>query len=274
MHSVSALSHDSMSGRATGSVGLHKAAQFIAGRFKEAGLSIVSGNNGYFSNYQIKVNGIDSLITSSNIVGGLKGKISPDTIVIFSAHYDHIGHIKGRSSKDTVFNGANDNASGTALLIELAKYYRSRNDNRYTILFVAFTDEEIGLVGSRQFVTRLDKTKVHAVINFDMVGRPINSNYRFAMVIGEYAQKAVSILNRELGSKKKFFIRDQFPYESLMYRMDHYSFPHYKNCFSIITSSPNDKYYHRLTDEFDTIDFPFLLMTTQNVAAACVAYTK
>jgi len=84
-----------------------------------------------------------------NVMGALKGNESADSIVVFSAHYDHIGMDQpGYYVEDSVYNGANDNASGVSTIIELAKYYSALKGNKYTILFIAFSGEEMGLLGS------------------------------------------------------------------------------------------------------------------------------
>src|SRR5690606_5205257 len=83
----------------------------------------------------------------NNIVGIIPGKSRKDEFIIFSAHYDHIGIIP-TLSKDSIANGADDNASGVAAIIELAKYYAKENDNERTLIFAAFNAEEIGGFGS------------------------------------------------------------------------------------------------------------------------------
>ena len=91
------------------------------------------------------------------------------------------------------------------------------------------------------------------------------------MKVGEYDRGTFKKLNSRIIPKTKFFIPDRYPYEHLMYRMDHASFLHHKNCFSFVTSL-GGKYYHTPKDEIQTIDFEFLLKTTQNIAAACIEY--
>ncbi|HMJ47437.1 MAG TPA: M20/M25/M40 family metallo-hydrolase, partial [Ferruginibacter sp.] len=265
----------SMKGRFTSSRGANNSAAFIAKRFQHIGLSPIAGNDGYYSFYSIRIESESFL--AKNVVAGIKGKTSPDTIVIFSAHYDHIGFIPkdvDHVLKDSIYNGANDNASGVATMIELAKYYKAKNKNRYTLVFVAFSGEETGLNGSRDFAAKLDKKKVHAVINFDMVGRPVAENKKYAMVIGENSYFVNKLLNKQLLNKKNFFVRDQFPYYDLISRSDHASFPHYSNAISIMCTAPYDIYYHKVGDELETIDFEFLFTTTTNIARACEVFIQ
>jgi Zn-dependent M28 family amino/carboxypeptidase len=270
-NSVSALAHDSMGGRGNGSREILLAATYIATRFKEAGLSPVAGVDGYFFPYTFKT--LYGRLNEVNVIAALKGKISPDTMVIFSAHYDHLGRFSYNNNTDNIYNGANDNASGVATLFELAKYYKAKNDNRYTILFAAFSGEELGLWGSKQFASELKRKLVHAVINFDMLGRPMPEKPDKAMVVGNNSSRIIKKLNKQLGPERSFFIRDQYLSQQLLIRSDHASFSHFKTSFSIMCTSPYDRYYHTVDDEIYTIDYAFLRQTIVNIARACEVYT-
>jgi aminopeptidase YwaD len=104
---------------------------------------------------------------TQNIIAYQKGTSKADSIVVFSAHYDHLGSF----GKNTIFYGANDNASGISMLLELATYY-SQNPPTFTVVFMAFGAEELGLLGSKYFVENplfgLEKIKI--LINLDLVG--------------------------------------------------------------------------------------------------------
>lgn len=106
---------------------------------------------------------------SRNVIGYIPGKSKPDSVIAITAHYDHLG----RMGKNTLFPGANDNASGVALLLNLVKYY-SQPENRpaYSILFIAFAGEEAGLKGSHYFVENPLKplSKFKFLINLDLTG--------------------------------------------------------------------------------------------------------
>lgn len=275
-HTLSALSNDSMKGRLTTTPETVKAANFIAARFEAAGLKTMAGNENYFSFYPVKFEGSSSSVDAINVLGAIRGTESPDTSVIFCAHYDHVGVYRQVSTyaKDSVFNGANDNASGVALLIELAKYYSALGANRYTLVFIAFSGEELGLLGSSYIASHIDQSYIHAVINFDMVGRPIDKWTKKCMVIANEPKPLVKQLNAEINSRKDFFITDQYPEEGLFYRSDHYSFQKVKNRIFFTASSPRDMYYHTIHDELKTIDFDFLLTTTKNMANACKIFLK
>lgn len=104
---------------------------------------------------------------AENICGLVKGTAQPDSIVVFTAHYDHLGGM----GSTTYFPGANDNASGVSFLLSMAKYYAA-NPAPYTMAFICFAGEEAGLIGSKYFTENplVDLSKIRFLINIDMVG--------------------------------------------------------------------------------------------------------
>jgi Peptidase family M28 len=273
-YSIATLSNDSMKGRLTGTTQAKNAAIFIANQFKNAGLKPLAGNDKYFSYYSSVFDKMP--FEAINVIGALQGNRSADTIVILSAHYDHIGtrQFNTYDQSDSIFNGANDNASGVAAIIELAKYYSLLKENKYTTLFIAFSGEELGLLGSADVAATINLSFVNAVINFDMIGRPISNWTKKCMVIAQNVKPILKKLNSKIYPDKNFFIADRFPDENLFKRTDHYSFRKVKNCFSLSTTSPKDEYYHTVKDEINTIDFDFLLSTTRKIALACEIFIK
>lgn len=173
------LASDKMKGRGTGSKELDKAARYIERHFKKYGL-VPMGSERYrqpFTATVRRVVVVDSVRKASNLVGFLDND-APYTIII-GAHYDHLGMGRQGSSLDSlpegkIHNGADDNASGVAGLLELARHF-SQNDRKepYNFLFIAFSAEELGLLGSRHFVENpsLPLGQVHFMLNMDMIGR-------------------------------------------------------------------------------------------------------
>jgi aminopeptidase YwaD len=102
-----------------------------------------------------------------NVMGGIKGTVNPDSIVVFTAHYDHLGAM----GEETFFPGANDNAGGVALMLGMAKKF-AQNPPPYTVVFIAFAAEEAGLVGSKYFVEHplIDLKRISFLINLDLMG--------------------------------------------------------------------------------------------------------
>jgi hypothetical protein len=259
---VSALAHDSMQGRRSGTNENIHAGIYIAKQFKEIGLSSIASIGGFGDKvvYNKEFYGY-------NIIGVLNGKDSMkrDSLVIFSAHYDHIGGS---------YNGANDNASGTAALMALAKYYTILNNNAYTLLFVAFTGEEFGLVGSKVFVAEMKTKLIKVNINLEMLGRPdgrearpyiyssLNNNFR------KLLNKNLTASNKD--NPKNFFIENPYPEQNLERRSDHFSFnQRYVPAFTIMLTAPTDIHYHQVTDELQTLDFDIMYKVVQSIALAC-----
>lgn len=173
------LASDAMNGRGTGSPENASAAQYIENQFRRYGLKPL-GTTGFRQSFTAKVRRVvvpDSLRPAENVIGFLDNG-APYTIVV-GAHYDHLGMGRQGSSLDSlpqgkIHNGADDNASGVAGLLELARYYAgNRKKEPYNLLFMAFGAEELGLQGSRYFLN--NPTLPLATLNFmvcmDMIGR-------------------------------------------------------------------------------------------------------
>jgi Zn-dependent M28 family amino/carboxypeptidase len=160
------LSADDMQGRRVATPGGEKARAYVVERFKASG--ILPFGASYESPFAIagggRTGGTET--TGVNVVGRIEGRNTSRYIVI-TAHYDHIGVRNGE-----VFNGADDNASGTAALFALAKYFSTRKPAN-SLLFVAFDAEEGGLRGARAFVAKPPVPAESLIINLnmDMIGR-------------------------------------------------------------------------------------------------------
>lgn len=178
------LADDKLKGRATGTESEKKAAEYIANRFKELFVQ-AKGTDGFYQDFSfkpkthpheaIKFNtNQDGSITGRNVLGYIDNKAK--NTVIIGAHYDHLGFGGDgslyRDSIAEVHNGADDNASGVAVMLSLAKKLMKGNINN-NYLFIAFSGEEMGLLGSNYFVKNptIDLSKVNYMINMDMVGR-------------------------------------------------------------------------------------------------------
>jgi hypothetical protein len=178
------LASDAREGRGVGTSGLDAAAEYLAREFARIGLT-QPGPDGFFQPLTVDSTAPGALHSGlggarvKNVVGILAGRGSlAGQVVVVGAHYDHLGR-GGAGSLDpdstgVIHNGADDNASGTAALLETARLLRGRvGGHRRTVVFVAFTAEEIGTIGSMHYVRNpvvpLDSTV--AMVNFDMVGR-------------------------------------------------------------------------------------------------------
>ncbi len=202
-----------------------------------------------------------------NIVGILPGKSKPTECIVFSAHYDHEG-ITPVKGKDTIMNGANDNASGTTALLMLAHYFALRKDNERTLIFCAFAGEEIGLKGSKELVQVLNLQKIKAGINLEMLGVPQYGKKR-VFIIGEKYSTLPGILSRQLKAQGLKVIREPDEEKMLFMRSDNYPFADKGVPFhTIMASDDDDPCYHKPCDEVKRIDIPNLTFIIRAIAAA------
>ena len=187
---VRTLAHDSMCGRLVGTAYERQAATYIADRFAEAGLApgaadgylqtVLSGPLPRDPPEPTALCAAETAATSQNVIGALAGQGTlVGEWVVVGAHYDHLGW-DGSSGVADVFNGADDNASGTAVVLEVARalaaWIAAHPDaaaNRRSVMFHGYGAEEIGLVGSRQYASdpTVPADALYGVVNLDMVGR-------------------------------------------------------------------------------------------------------
>lgn len=182
---VTFLADDKLQGRQTGTEGEKAAADYLTKRFKELDLQ-PKGTEGYLQAFsftpktnphdEVKFTSVaeDSSVVGTNVIGFIDNKA--DNTIVIGAHYDHLGFggegSLFRDEEKAIHNGADDNASGVALMLNLAGKLKNTNtSNNY--LFMAFSGEEMGLLGSNYFTknTTIDASKINYMINMDMVGR-------------------------------------------------------------------------------------------------------
>lgn len=191
----------------------------------------------------------------TNVVGVLPGKTLSNEYVIFSGHYDHLG-IGVSENGDSIYNGANDDAAGTTAMIMLSKYFKEKNNNARTLIFVAFTAEEIGGLGSAYFSKQLNPTSVIAMFNLEMIGTESKWGKNSAYITGYEKSNMGAILQKNLeGSTFKFY-PDPYTDQNLFYRSDNarlarLGVPAHTISTSKMDNEPN---YHKPSDEFKTLD--------------------
>jgi hypothetical protein len=192
----------------------------------------------------------------ANVVGVIPGKSKKDEYVVFSAHYDHLGIGKPNASADSIFNGANDDASGTTSVIMLASYFKKLNNNDRTLVFAAFTAEESGGFGSQYFSRQLDPSKVVAMFNIEMIGTHSKWGANSAFITGYEKTDMGTILAKNLeGSQFKFY-PDPYPDQQLFYRSDNATLARLGVAAHTISTSKMDveQFYHTQDDEIETLD--------------------
>jgi hypothetical protein len=206
--------------------------------------------------YQIQVKQAVERKNLTNLVGILPGKSKPGEYVIFSAHYDHLGVGKPDASGDSVYNGANDDASGTTAVITLAKYFSKINNNQRTLVFAAFTAEEIGEFGSAYFSGKLSPDKVVAMLNIEMIGTESKWGKNSAYITGFDKTDLGIILQGNLKNSGFSFYPDPYPQQMLFLRSDNATLARKGVPAHTISTSKMDseKYYHTPGDSIETLD--------------------
>jgi Peptidase family M28 len=192
----------------------------------------------------------------TNLIGMIPGKSKPDEYVIFSAHYDHLGIGRPDETGDSIYNGANDDASGTTAVIALANYFSKMHNNERTLIFAAFTAEEIGEFGSAYFSGKLNPDKVMAMLNIEMIGTESKWGKNSAYISGYDRSDMGAILQKNLGNTQFRFYPDPYPEQQLFLRSDNASLAKRGVPAHSISTSKMDveKYYHKQGDEIGTLD--------------------
>lgn len=255
------LADDKLEGRETGTRGEKEAAEYIASRFEGLDLKPL-GTNGYFQEFNFKPktdphqevefssSNQDSTITGTNVLGYIDNKAAR-TIVI-GAHYDHLGYgAEGslyREEVKAIHNGADDNASGVAVMLNLASKLKTSNTNN-NYLFLAFSGEEMGLLGSNYFVKNatISMDSINYMLNMDMVGR-----LKADSTLAVYGVGTTPIFKQVINtSNKKFKIIEK---ESGVGPSDHTSF--YLGDIPVLhffTGQHED--YHKPSDDTDLLNY-------------------
>jgi len=218
--------------------------------------------------YKISIMGNVSELSLSNIVGKISGKRS-DEVVLFSAHYDHIG-IRPSVEGDSIANGANDDASGTTAVVTLAKYFSEMEQPERTLIFVAFTAEEIGGYGSRYFSQAMDPDNIIAMFNIEMIGKGAAEGPNTAWITGFEKSDFGKILQNAVDGTAYKFYADPYPDQNLFYRSDNATLARLGVPAHSISTTPIDvdKDYHQVSDEVETLDIDHMTNTIKAIAKA------
>lgn len=204
----------------------------------------------------------------ANVAGMIEGK-RKNEIVLFSGHYDHLGVLQPVDG-DSIANGANDNASGTAAVIELARLFSKRAKPERTLMFVAFTAEESGGFGSQYFSRQLDPENIVAMFNIEMIGKPATDGPNSAWITGFDKSSFGKLLQESTKGTKYTFYADPYPDQNLFYRSDNATLARLGVPAHTISTTPIDvdPDYHRVTDEIETINLAHLTNTINAIAEA------
>ena len=204
---------------------------------KKIGLSTFGDLESYRQTFTFKNRKSKDDIISSNIIGVLEGKSKKDEYVIISAHYDHLG-MKKSGAGDLIYNGANDDASGVTGVLALAAYFKKVGHER-TIVFAAFTAEEMGLIGSTYFGKDIDAAKFVAGINLEMIGKTPSFGPNTAWLTGFERSDFGKIIQKNLKGSGYQLFPDPYKNFNLFFRSDNASLARLGSAFSHIFYNAN-----------------------------------
>ena len=259
---------DQMEGRMTGENGNNMAAEYLRNFYIDAGVESPIEEKNYYQPIPASYfNGGSNGNPSQNVVAFIKGSEKPDELIILSAHYDHVGIENGE-----IYNGADDDGSGTVSLIEIAKAFQKAknqgNGPKRSILFLHVTGEEIGLYGSRYYTENplfpLSNTLVN--LNVDMIGRigsekEGNDNYVYLIGSDKLSQElhdvSEAVNKRYTNLELDYTYNDDNDPNRFYYRSDHYNFA--KNNIPVIFYfNGTHADYHKHTDTPEKIEYELL----------------
>jgi hypothetical protein len=269
------VADDNMEGRNTGEPGQKRAGEYLINEYKKNGISYPTGASDFYQKVPsefMKRGFAPKLNDSENIWAFIEGSEKPQEIIVISAHYDHVGMKNGE-----VFNGADDDGSGTVALLEIAQAFKKAKDDGFgpkrSILFLHVTGEEHGLHGSRFYSENplfpIENTVVD--INIDMIGRrdtlhPKTNNYVY--VIGsDRLSSELHTINEEVNAKYTqleldYKYNDRKDPERIYFRSDHYNFAK-KGIPAIFFFNGIHADYHQSSDTPDKIEYDALAKRAQ-----------
>ena len=263
------LADDFMEGRRAGSKGIELAAKYIESEFERIGLTKFDTLSSFRQNFTARE------MSLYNIIGVLKGKSKANEYVIISAHYDHLG-VKTGNDEDLIFNGANDNASGVTAVLALAEHYKVLDLNERSILFVTFTAEEMGLIGSDYFGKQIPPKQVIAGINIEMIGKESPFGPKTAWITGFDRSNFGQIIQKNLLNSNYSVYADPYVDYRLFFRSDNASLARLGVPAHTFSTSPMDKDldYHKVSDESTTLDLFTVSETIKAIATGILSIIK
>jgi Zn-dependent M28 family amino/carboxypeptidase len=248
---VKFLSLDSLEGRRTGEKGGLIAREYVVSQFKKYGISPLLDE--YTQPFSFEGRRDKKTYEGANVLGIIKGTEHPEKYIVISAHYDHVGINKGE-----IYNGADDDASGTSALFAFAEYFKN-NPPKHSVVIASFDAEELGLRGAAHFLeaNTLPKEQIAIDINLDMVGRNDN-NELYVVGSNLYKQLQPAITDLELPKDFKLFVGHDGldAKQNWVSSSDHGPFHKQKIPF-LYFGVEDHKDYHQPTDDFESIQPEF-----------------
>ena len=265
LRDISILAADSMEGRGTGTMGAERARRYLLPALREAGLRTFGDSYERPFSYSTR----EGTAPGINLVGWVPGTTRASRAIVIVAHYDHVGIRDGR-----IYNGADDNASGTSVLLALARHF-SAHPPRHTLIFLAADAEEVGLRGARAFVagSPFPRDSIMLAINMDMVSRNAAGELYAA---GSYHTPALEPVLRAVAANAPVKLllghdRPDLPAgEDWTQSSDHGPF-HAAGIPFVYFGVEDHPDYHQPTDDVERIDPGFFVRATRTILSAVIA---
>jgi Zn-dependent M28 family amino/carboxypeptidase len=257
LYHIKTLSSDAFEGRQTGTKGAEKARDYIIKRYKN--LNIQPLIDGYQQPFTAEERG--ESYNGVNLLGYIKGSEKPDKFIVISAHYDHEG-IK----RETIYNGADDNASGISAMLIFADYFQN-NPPKHSIILAAFDAEELGLDGAKYFVSNsiIPFENIELNINMDMISR--NDKNELYVAGTAYSDTLKSVVASYQSTKKITLLMGHDGKDGLQnwtYSGDHGPF-YLKKIPFLYFGVEDHKDYHQPTDDFENIHPEFYKTSVETI---------
>jgi hypothetical protein len=258
LHDLRVLSSDDMQGREVGTAGGAKARAYIVERFRAVGIQPIAG--AYERPFPVAGGRTRVAATGVNVVGMIRGTRTPDRFIVVSAHYDHVGIRNGET-----FNGADDNASGTAALFAIGAHF-SKMPPAVSLMVVAFDGEERGNVGSRAFLQQppADRNALLLNLNADMIGRDPDN---VLWVSGASRVPALKPIVDRVAARAPVQVRtgrDDGGREDWMAQSDQWSFIE-MGIPALYVGVTDEAHHHRPTDDYANMTHDFYVRAVATI---------
>ncbi len=263
LRDIETLAADEMGGRSADSPGMDKARAYVERRLKATGVEPMGGS--LAQEFEFTPRRSTAKLKGVNFLGSIRGKRYPEKYIVITAHYDHDGIKNGE-----IYNGADDNASGTAALFAIASYFKKHRP-RHSMILVAFDAEENGLLGARHFVSNLPvkKESILLNINIDMISRS-DKGELYASGTYHYPQFKPFLEEAQKKAKVKLLLGHDRPEQGRddwTFQSDHGAFHREKIPF-VYFGVEDHADYHKPTDDFANIHPIFYVQAVETVIIA------
>jgi hypothetical protein len=271
MADLTYLASDELAGRGTGQAGGLKAQQWLVSQFTQIGL-VAAGTEGYLQPYQPTTGKAQLLTGAANVLGRIDGSDPALPLLVLTAHYDHLGVHQGK-----IYYGADDNASGVAALLAMARYFK-QHPPRHTLVFAALDNEETGMWGARMLFEQevLKPEQIKLNINLDMLSQ---NTHKQLIAVGSYhyPQLEQPLLQLQKQSSVRLLLGYDRPawlvgtHQDWTLSSDHREF-HKRQVPFVYFGVPDHAHYHQPTDKVENIDAGFYREVSETVLDAVLLF--